>query len=405
LSALIAAVAASTPSCTSADFTRNGVITATSVAGPGGTQQPGAGEPAELVSAPRAARCLSAAAHRPAGMRHCRVTDRPSPGSFRMLINCVAYLQGAKLAEIPVSGIAGHLAQPHCFVWVALKDPTDAELLEMQAQFGLHELAVEDARHGHQRPKIEEYGDTVFLVMHMVEYSPTDELLVGEVAVFVGPNFVLSVRSRSTQGFLGVRERAEREPHLLRHGAGFVFYALMDAVVDRYFPVIDQLEQDLEAIEDQIFEPGNSRQNIERLYALKRRVGVVHHAVLPLLDASGKLHGGRVPKVCEHSQDYFRDVYDHLARCSATLDRLRDTIGTAIQVNLSMVTIEESDTTKRLAAWAGIFAVATFFVGVWGMNFQHMPELQWPYGYPLALGVIAAVCGVMYWRFRKSGWL
>lgn len=322
-----------------------------------------------------------------------------------MLINCVAYQQGNKLADIAVSQIGEFLHQPECFVWVALKDASDAELLEMQSQFGLHDLAVEDARHGHQRPKIEEYGDTVFTVMHMVEFTPTDELLVGEVAVFVGRNFVLSVRSRSTHGFLGVRERAEREAHLLRHGASFVFYALMDAVVDRYFPVIDTLEDELETIEDQIFEPGSARQNIERLYALKRRVGVVRHAVLPLMEATGKLFGGRVPQVCERSQDYFRDVYDHLMRCNATLDRLRDTIGTAIQVNLSMVTIEDSDTTKRLAAWAGIFAVATFFVGVWGMNFQSMPELKWQYGYPLAFAIIASVCGTMYWRFRKSGWL
>ena len=322
-----------------------------------------------------------------------------------MLINCVAYEQGKKLADIPVAAIAEYLHRTDCFVWVALKEPSDEELHEMQAQFHLHDLAVEDARHGHQRPKIEEYGDTVFTVMHMIEYAPTDELLVGEVAVFVGHNFVLSVRSRSTQGFLGVRERAEREPHLLRHGASFVFYALMDAVVDRYFPVIDMLEQDLEGIEDKIFEPGTARQNIERLYALKRRVGVVRHAVAPLMEATGKLYGGRVPQVCERSQDYFRDVYDHLARCNTTLDGLRDTIGTAIQVNLSMVTIGESDTTKRLAAWAGIFGVATFFVGIWGMNFEHMPELKWQYGYPLAFAVIASVCGTMYWRFRKSGWL
>jgi magnesium transporter len=288
---------------------------------------------------------------------------------------------------------------------VALKDPGDDELLEMQREFGLHDLAVEDARHGHQRPKIEEYGDTVFTVMHMVEYSPTDELRVGEVCVFVGHNFVLSVRSRSTQNFLGVRERAEREPHLLRHGASFVFYALMDAVVDRYFPVIDTLESELDEIEDQIFVPGTARQNIERLYALKRRVGVVRHAVVPLMEATGKLYGGRVPQVCMRSQDYFRDVYDHLARCHATLESLRETIATAIQVNLSMVTIEESETTKRLAAWAGIFAVATFFVGVWGMNFEHMPELKLSFGYPLALGLIAGVCGWMYWRFRRSGWL
>jgi magnesium transporter len=322
-----------------------------------------------------------------------------------MLINCAAYQQGAKLADISVAQIGDYLRLPDCFVWVALKDASDAELLEMQAQFGLHDLAVEDARHGHQRPKIEEYGDTVFTVMHMVEYSPTDALKVGEVAVFVGPNFVLSSRSRSTQGFLGVRERAEREPHLLRQGASFVFYALMDAVVDRYFPVIDMMEQELETIEDKIFDPGTARQNIERLYQLKRRVGTVRHAVVPLMEATGKLYGGRVPAVCERSQDYFRDVYDHLMRCNATLESLRETIATAIQVNLSMVTIEDSDTTKRLAAWAGIFAVATFFVGVWGMNFEHMPELKWAYGYPVAFTIIAAVCGAMYWRFRRSGWL
>ncbi|MBK9685579.1 MAG: magnesium/cobalt transporter CorA [Betaproteobacteria bacterium] len=322
-----------------------------------------------------------------------------------MLINCVAYQQGKKLADIEVAAISDYLKHKDCFVWVALKDASDEELLEMQREFGLHELAVEDARHGHQRPKIEEYGDTVFAVMHMIELSPTDEFLRGEVCVFVGPNFVLSVRSRSTLGFLGVRERAEREAHLLRHGASFVFYALMDAVVDRYFPIIDEMEDELEAIEEEIFESGSARQNIERLYALKRRLGVVRHAVVPLMEATGKLFGGRVPPVCERSQDYFRDVYDHLVRSNATLEALRETIGTAIQVNLSMVTIEEGETTKRLAAWAGIFAVATAFVGVWGMNFQHMPELGWTWGYPLALGVIAAVCGVMYWRFRKAGWL
>jgi magnesium transporter len=213
------------------------------------------------------------------------------------------------------------------------------------------------------------------------------------------------VRSHSTQGFLGVRERAEREPHLLRHGASFVFYALMDAVVDRYFPVIDAMEVELETVEAEIFKPGSARQNIERLYALKRRVGVLRHAVVPLMEATGKLFGGRVPQVCERSQDYFRDVYDHLVRSNATLEALRETIATAIQVNLSMVTIEESETTKRLAAWAGIFAVATAFVGIWGMNFEVMPELKWRWGYPLALAVIVGVCGLMYRRFRKAGWL
>jgi magnesium transporter len=242
-------------------------------------------------------------------------------------------------------------------------------------------------------------------VMHLIEYSPTDELVQGEVMVFVGPNFVLSARSNSTQGFLGVRARTEREPELLQHGSGFVFYALMDAVVDRYFPIVDALETELEAIEGQIFERGAGRANIERLYELKRRVMMVRHAVMPLMDAAGKLFGGRVPRVCSKTVEYFRDVHDHLARIGTSIDAIRETIGTAIQVNLSAVTIEESETTKRLAAWAGIFAAATAFAGIWGMNFAHMPELDWKYGYPAALALIAGTCALLYRKFRRAGWL
>ena len=322
-----------------------------------------------------------------------------------MLINCVAYRQGTKLADLPVEQISDYLARPDCFVWVALRDASDDELARMQEEFGLHDLAVEDARHGHQRPKIEEYGHTVFAVLHLLEYTPTDALLQGEVHVFAGPNFVLSVRNRSAQGFLGVRQRCEREPELLTQGASFVLYALMDAVVDRYFPLVDAMETELEAIEGQIFDRGAGRANIERLYELKHKVTALRHAVSPLLDAVGKLYGGRVPAVCQPSTEYFRDIADHLARLQTSIDTIRDTIGTAIQVNLSMVTIEESEVTKRLAAWAGIFAVATFFVGVWGMNFDFMPELRSPWGYPIALAVIAATCGLMFWRFRRVGWL
>jgi magnesium transporter len=322
-----------------------------------------------------------------------------------MLINCAAYENGTKLADLPIVQISDYLARPGCFVWVALRDASDDEVLQMQHEFGLHALAVEDAMHGHQRPKIEEYGDMIFTVMHTVEFSPTDDLMVGEIHVFAGPNFVLSVRNRSHQGFLGVRARAEREPHLLRHGAGFVLYALMDAVVDRYFPVIDALETDLEAIEGQIFVRGTARSNIERLYELKHKIGMLKHAVAPLMEASGKLTSGRVPAVCLDSRDYFRDVHDHLVRINATLDNLRDTLGTAIQVNLSMVTIEESEVTKRLAAWAGIFAVATAFAGIWGMNFEGMPELKWQYGYPAALLLIGGTCGILYRRFKRVGWL
>ena len=322
-----------------------------------------------------------------------------------MLINCVAYQNGRKLADIPVEDISEYVAREDCFVWVALRDATFEELQIMRVEFGLHELAVEDAQRGHQRPKIEEYGDAVFVVGKMLELTENDELSVGEVDIFAGPNYVLSNRQGSSQDFLGVRARAEREPHLLQQGAGFVLYALMDAVVDRYFPIVDNFELELEQIEERIFIPGSQRDSIQRLYALKRKVMVMRHCVAPLLDAIGKLHGGRVPAVCMNSQEYFRDVHDHLARINGILDTMRDTIGTAIQVNLSMVTLEEGEVNKRLAAWAAIFAVLTAFAGIWGMNFKNMPELDWYYGYPMALTMMFGTSYYLYRRFRKSGWL
>lgn len=321
-----------------------------------------------------------------------------------MLINCVAYQEGKKLKDIAIEEISDYLLIPDCFVWVALMDAELPELEKMGEEFDLHPLAVEDAWHSHQRPKIEEYGESLFGVMHLVQLAG-DELSVGEVDVFIGLNYVLSVRNRSSESFLGIRERCEREPHLLNHGSGFVFYALMDAVVDRYFPILDEFETELEEIEDQIFVKDSAHSNIKRLYDLKRKVMTLKHAVAPLMEDTGKLYRGRVPKVCANSQEYFRDVFDHLTHINASIDTIRDTIGTAIQVNLSMVAIEEGEVTKRLAAWAGIFAVATAFVGIWGMNFDFMPELRMKYGYPAALSLITIVCGILYRRFKKTGWL
>lgn len=329
----------------------------------------------------------------------------PTGENPALLINCVAYENGSRLADLPVEAISDYLERPGCFVWVALRDATPEELDKMKEEFNLHELAVEDARHGHQRPKIEEYGDSLFAVMHLLEPGENGEFSLGEVSVFVGPNFVLSVRNRSQQNFLGVRARCEREPHLLQQGSGFVFYALMDAVVDRYFPVVDRLECELEGIEEQIFVKGTARANIERLYELKRKVMVLKHAVAPLMEAAGKLSGGRGHALSANSRDYFRDVYDHLIRIDASIDTIRDTIGTAIQVNLSMVSIEDNEVSKRLAAWAGIFAVATAFAGIWGMNFKKMPELQWEFGYPFALSTITVACMLLYRRFKRAGWL
>lgn len=321
-----------------------------------------------------------------------------------MLINCIAYKNGQRLAQLEAHEISDYLGRADGFVWVALKEATDAELALMQEEFSLHPLAVEDARHGHQRPKLEEYGDTLFCVMHLLELVG-NEIRVGEVDIFVHPDFVLSVRSKSSLDFRGVRERCEREPEMLKQGAGFVFYAILDHVVDGYFPMLEHLEAELERIESTIFEKNSARQNIERLYALKRKTMAVRHAVLPTLEFMGKLHGGRVPPVCQSSQEYFRDVSDHLVRIATRLDTIREAISTAIQVNLAMVGIEESEITKKLAAWASIFAASTALAGIWGMNFEFMPELTWRWGYPVALGVIATVSVVLFRRFRRAGWL
>ncbi|MCX7139581.1 MAG: magnesium/cobalt transporter CorA [Proteobacteria bacterium] len=321
-----------------------------------------------------------------------------------MLINCAAYQDGRKLADIKPEEISDYVGRPDCFVWVALFNPDPAELSQMQQEFGLHELAVEDARHGHQRPKIEEYGDSLFAVLHTVDAEGGD-MEIGEVDVFVGPNYLLSVRSRTEHGFANVRARCEREPHLLRQGSGFVFYALMDAIVDRYFPVLDALEEKLEAVEALIFSGNSARSNIESLYQLKQKLMTLKHAAGPLLEASGKLHGGRVPQVCAGTQDYYRDVYDHLIRINQSIDSLRDMVTTAISVNLSLITLQENETTRRIAAYAALVAVPTMIAGVYGMNFKNMPELSWEFGYPLALSIMAVLDGVLFYRLRKAGWL
>ena len=321
-----------------------------------------------------------------------------------MLISCVAYENGRKLADIEPGDIHRYLVKPGSFVWVALLEP-DARALElMQAEFNLHPLAVEDARHGHQRPKIEEYGDLLFAVLQMVE--PADgELRVGEVAIFVGRNYILSVRSGAEKGFQDVRTRAEQEPELLSRGPGYVLYALMDAVVDRYFPLLDALETELERIEEQIFAEVSPRANIEALYGLKQKLMVFRHAVSPLLESLGDISGARVPMVCAGMREYFRDVSDHLQRLDQTIESIRETVSTAISVNLSMINLQENATMKRLAAYAALIAVPTMIVGVYGMNFEYMPELHWRYGYALVLGIMAAVDGYIFYRLRRSGWL
>lgn len=321
-----------------------------------------------------------------------------------MLINCVAYQDGRKLADIPVSEIHKYVSRADCFVWVALRDPDGNELEAMQSQFGLHDLAVEDAHHGHQRPKIEEYGQSLFAVLHIIE-NGREELTVGEVGVFAGANYVLSVRSGAEHGFVEVRKRCEEEPELLRHGAGYVLYALMDSVVDRYFPVLDAIETELEEVENRIFAHQTERASIEALYGIKQKLMTLKHATEPLLEATGRLHGGRVPQICLDLQDYFRDISDHLVRLNQSIDSLRDMVTTAISVTLSLITLQENETTKRLAAYGALVAVPTMIAGIYGMNFQYMPEIQWVHGYPVTLAIMALLDVYLFCRFRRAKWL
>ena len=325
-----------------------------------------------------------------------------------MLINCVVYEKGRRLADIPVRDISDYVARPDAFVWVGLLNPTPDELATMAEEFGLHPLAVEDAQKGHQRPKIEEYGDSIFAVLKTIEKAQphADEpYIVGEIAIFVGRNYVLSVRHRAQQGFAEVRARAELEPELLKHGAGIVFYLLTDAVVDRYFPIIEDLEVELEELEGGMFRGPPSRATLEALYALKQKLMTLKHAVDPLSEAVGKLVGGRVPPLCAGMQEYFRDVYDHLNRIDGAIEGIFEMLHTATQVNLSLIDLAYNEDMKKLAAWAAMIAMPTLIAGIYGMNFHAMPELGWTFGYPFALGLMAAVDLTLYSLFKRSGWL
>ncbi|MEO8487079.1 MAG: magnesium/cobalt transporter CorA [Betaproteobacteria bacterium] len=323
-----------------------------------------------------------------------------------MLVNCVAYQNGRKLADIAVEDISDYVGRPDCFVWVAIADPDDAEIDRLAEEFGLHELAVEDAKRPHQRPKVDEYGEDLFAVLRTVEReNPDAELTVGQVAVFVGRNYILSVRQHVQRGFSDVRARTEREPDLLRHGSGYVFYALMDAVVDRYFPILDSLEEELERLEESIFRTTPTRGSIEAFYDLKHEVMTLKHAVGPLMEVAGKLYGGRVPALCAGLGEYFRDVYDHLHRVNTAIEQMREMLQTAISVSFTLINLVESETTKRLAAWGALITIPTLIAGIYGMNFRHMPELDWLMGYPFALALMATVDGYLIYRFRKAHWL
>ena len=241
-------------------------------------------------------------------------------------------------------------------------------------------------------------------MIHTVEIDG-EELRIGEINIFVTARYVLTIRKNSDRNLTEVRTRCENEPTHMQYGTGYILYALMDAIVDRYFPIIDGIASQLEHIEDRIFAGESARQNIESLYYLKQQLVTLKHATAPLLEAVGKLYGGRVPAVCAGLDDYFRDVADHLVRINQLIDATRDMVATAISVSLAMITVQDTEVTKQLAGYGALVAVPTMIAGIYGMNFQHMPELSWTWGYPMAVLSMVIIDLYLFYRFRKSRWL
>jgi magnesium transporter len=264
---------------------------------------------------------------------------------------------------------------------------------------------VEDALHAHQRPKLETYGETVFLVLKTARYIDPDEIIqFGEILVFLGEDFIVTVRHGEASKLDGVRDDLETRPDLLAHGPGAVLHAIVDRVVDDYFPATAGLEEDIDEVENSVFSAERTNP-AERIYRLKRETQQFHHATTPLLDPMDRLTGGRVGQIHPEVQTYFQDVNDHLARITDRLDVLGDSLNSILQANLAQVTVQQNDDVRRISAIVAIIAVPTAIAGIYGMNFEDMPELKWNLGYPVVLGAMLLICLGLYRYFRRVGWL
>lgn len=322
------------------------------------------------------------------------------------IVNCAAYLDGKRIANIQLSQIKEFLRNHHHFIWAGLQEPGEETLQLLQEQLSIHDLAVEDAHNAHQRPKIETYGDILFIVLRTAQMNSVHHRIdFGETHFFVGSHFLITVRHGSSISYADVRNRCESTPHLLRKGQGFVLYAVMDSIVDQFFPVVEGLEEELLAIEDMIFKEKPSRQTTENIYQLKRQLLEVKRAVSPLIDISSRLMKFDVKLISEETQTYFRDIYDHVLRINEMVDNARELLNTALEANFSLLSISQNEVSKKFAGWAAILAVPTMVAGFYGMNFKFMPELGWHYGYPFVVILTISLCIIIYLLFKRSGWL
>jgi magnesium transporter len=319
------------------------------------------------------------------------------------IVDCAVYEDGCRRAgDLPLDLARDAGKDDGAFVWIGLYEPSEEEFDAVTREFQLHELAVEDAINAHQRPKVELYGDTLLVVLKTVREVPgSDDLETGEILIFVNRDFVVTVRHGQSR-LHDVRLEVEQRPDLLRFGTGAVLYAIVDRIVDEYEPVVQAVEGDIQQVEHDMFSPERSNP-AERIYAMEREVLDLQRAIMPLAPAVDKLARGAF--IHPELRTYFRDVHDHLLRTAGRIESFRVLLSSALQANLTQATVRQNEDMRKISAWVAILAVPTGVAAIYGMNFSDMPELHWRFGYPAALILIVCISLVLYWRFRRSGWL
>jgi magnesium transporter len=321
-----------------------------------------------------------------------------------IVVACAAYEGGRRITDIDIEQAGCIDAGKDGFVWIGLHEPDEPLLQTVQARFGLHDLAIEDAHLAHQRPKLEVYGDSLFIVLRTAQLLDR-KIQYGETHIFAGKGYIVTVRHGSSAPYKEVRTRCESVPKMLSMGESFVLYSIMDFVVDKYFPVIHELESEIDAIEDAVFSHGSSRAEIERIYELRHELLLFRRIVQPLQEVCARIMRFDVPLADNNMSPYFRDVQDHVIRVVESIDNLRDLLSAALEANLLLSSAQQNEVTKKLAGWAAILAVPTAIAGIYGMNFKWMPELEQPWGYPAIMTFMGGLCGYLYFRLRRSGWI
>jgi magnesium transporter len=322
-----------------------------------------------------------------------------------VIVDCAVYERGVRRAgELTLDGAARACGSETAFVWLGLYEPTEDEFDSVRREFALHELAVEDAIKSHQRPKLEAYGESLFMVLKTARYLNEEEAVeLGEIQLFVGDDFIITVRHGET-ALHDVRLKMETRPDLLSLGPGAALHAIVDRVVDDYLPVVAELDRDIREVEGEVF--SQSRQNpAERIYKLKREVLELHDALGPLVGPLDRLARGSHERVHNEIYPYFRDVHDHLVRTVEQVESFRDLLTAVLAANMTQVSVRQNEDVRKISAWAAIVAVPTAITGIYGMNFEHMPELGWTIGYPLVLAVVLVACVTLWRAFRRAGWL